>query len=187
VLTAILVPGGGAYTTRGTLFDLADAAFAARNATVERISWEVPRGLLRVGPEPFVRVHVAAALTRLTAPAPAGSTVVVAKSLGSYAAALAAEHHFPAIWLTPVLTDDAVVAAITANSAPALLIGGTADEWWVPDAAKATGKQVLTIPGGDHSLRVPGPLRRYVDVLATVGAAMDEFLDNLPAAADGPV
>jgi hypothetical protein len=185
-MTGILVPGGG-YTTQAPLLDLADAALSDRHCLVEHIAWAVPEGLLQVGPEPFVRAHVSAVLHRLQAASPQRRVVVIAKSLGSYASTLVAERGFPAVWLTPVLTDDSVVAAIAASPAPALLIGGTADRLWIPQAATATGKQVLTIPEGTHSLRVPGPLRRYAEALATVGTAMEEFFDALalPARTSG--
>ncbi|WP_183227593.1 alpha/beta hydrolase [Actinoplanes campanulatus] len=173
MITGILVPGRG-YTTRGTLFDLADGILTARGDEVLEVTWTVPDGLLQIGPEPFVRAHVAAALHRA-----ASAPVLIAKSLGSHAAALAAERGIPAVWLTPVLTDPAVVAAITAGPAPALLIGGTADRLWVAEAARATGKPCLEIPGADHSLRVPGPVRAYTDVLGTVGTAIEDFLEAL--------
>jgi hypothetical protein len=178
MMTGILVPGGG-YPTQAPLLDLADAALSERRCTVEQLAWAVPEGLLQIGPEPFVRAHVTAALHRVQEAGPQRSVVVIAKSLGSYAATLVAERGLPAVWLTPVLTDDSVVESIAASPAPALLIGGTADQLWVPDAAEATGKQTLTIPDGSHSLRVPGPLRRYAEVLAIVGTAMEEFLDAL--------
>jgi hypothetical protein len=57
-------------------------------------------------------------------------TLVVAKSLGSYAAAQASGRSYPAIWLTPVLTDGHVAGALRTYSAPSLLIGGTADPLW---------------------------------------------------------
>ncbi|MBO3738688.1 alpha/beta hydrolase [Actinoplanes flavus] len=174
MITGILVPGRG-YTTQGPLFDLADGILTARGDDVVEVSWTVPDGLLQVGPEPFVRAHVAAALHR----AAAGTPVLIAKSLGSHAAALAAERGIPAVWLTPVLTDPAVVAAIAAGPAPALLIGGTADRVWLPEAARATGKPCLEIPGADHNLRVPGPVRAYTDVLGTVGTAIEDFLETL--------
>jgi hypothetical protein len=153
---------------------------------VEHVAWAVPEGLLQIGPEPFVRAHLAAALHRLREAGPQRSVVVIAKSLGSYAATLVSERGLPAVWLTPVLTDDSVVESIAASPAPALLIGGTADPLWVPEAADATGKQTLTIPDGSHSLRVPGPLRRYAEVLAMVGTAMEEFLDALMPVRNAP-
>jgi pimeloyl-ACP methyl ester carboxylesterase len=78
-----------------------------------------------------------------------------------------------------------VAAAIGANPAPSLLVGGTDDRLWVPDAARASGKQVLEIPGADHWLRVPGPVRHYAEVLGMVGTAMEEFLDALAGDAGG--
>ena len=57
----------------------------------------------------------------------AGPVLVVGKSLGTYGARLAAERSYPAIWLTPVLTEPALVDAIRANPARQLLVGGTDD------------------------------------------------------------
>ena len=53
--------------------------------------------------------------------------VLIGKSLGTYAAALAAERGLPAIWLTPLLTSDWVVDGLRRSTAPFLLVGGTAD------------------------------------------------------------
>ena len=50
-----------------------------------------------------------------------GPVFVVGKSLGTYAARLASERAYPAIWLTPVLTEPVIVDAIRANSARQLL------------------------------------------------------------------
>jgi hypothetical protein len=176
MLAGILVPGGGNYTVQGPLLDLADHALRDRRAPVEAITWSVPYGLVRSGQsEPFVRAHVASAMER----SPSDRPVVIGKSLGSYAAVLAAEAELPAIWLTPLLTESAVVEAITAAGAPTLLIGGTADKFWVPEVAAATRKPVLTVPDGDHNLRVPGRLSNYTDVLGLVGTAIEEFLDAL--------
>ncbi|MEU4689017.1 alpha/beta hydrolase [Actinoplanes sp. NPDC023714] len=178
MLTGILVPGR-AYDTEAPLFDIADFVLTARGHRIERIGWTVPPALLEIGPEPFVRAHVTAALHTARADAPSARPVLIAKSLGSYAAALAAEQRLPAIWLTPLLYEPAVVAAITANPAPQLLVGGTEDFAWKPEQANATGKRLLEIPGADHSLRVPGPVSAYTDVLAEVGAAMERFLGSL--------
>ena len=175
MLAGILVPGGD-YTVQGPLLDLADHALRDRRAPVEAISWRVPYGLIRSGQaELFVRAHVASALER----SPSDRPVIVAKALGSFAAGLAVERELPAIWLTPLLTETAVAAAITASTAPTLLIGGTGDKFWVPEVAAATGKPVLAVPDGDHNLRVPGRLSNYTDVLGLIGTAIEEFLDAL--------
>ncbi|MGL4176812.1 MAG: hypothetical protein ACRCSN_12130 [Dermatophilaceae bacterium] len=178
MLAGVVVPGRG-YGPQAPLLDLAREALHDVGAAVETVTWAVPRGLLDIGREPFVRAHVEAALHVLAEVAPSGRPVVVAKSLGSYAAALAAERGLPAVWLTPALGDAAVVAAIARNPAPALLVGGTADRHWVPEAAAGTGKSVLTIDGGDHGLRPPGPLRAYTEALGVVGTVIEEFLAHL--------
>jgi hypothetical protein len=175
MLAGIIVPGRG-YSAEGPLLDLARHALRDRGAHTETITWQVPESLYDTDcTDAFVRAHVAAALHRT----PGGRPVIIAKSLGTYAAVFAATLQLPGIYLTPVLTSPAIVGALTGNPAPALLVGGTADRLWLPAPAAATGKAVVTVPDGDHGLRVPGPLRAYTDVLGTVGEAIEEFLDAL--------
>jgi len=179
MIAGVLVPGRE-YTAQAPLLDLARHALADHNARVETVRWLVPDGLFAMdGAEPFVRLHVGAALHRLTEELPGATPVVIAKSLGSYAAGLVAERGLPAVWLTPILTDGRVAGAIGRSTAPALLAGGTADTSWLPDVAAATGKTVVTVDGGDHGLRPPGPLRAYADALGTVGTAIEDFLRAL--------
>ncbi|MDQ1646180.1 MAG: hypothetical protein QOJ50_2364 [Cryptosporangiaceae bacterium] len=170
----ILVPGRD-YSTDGTLFDLAAFCFAARGRATEHVTWTVPDGLPGASHEPFVRAHTEAALARAETHS-SGSPFVVAKSLGSYSAALVAERGLPAIWLTPVLTEPSIVAAIAASPAPALLIGGTRDRLWSGDLATSTGKQVLSIPAADHGLEPDGPIAAYTSILTDVAQAIDTFL-----------
>ncbi|WP_067502782.1 alpha/beta hydrolase [Actinoplanes sp. TFC3] len=178
MISGILIPGGTG--TIGTLLDLAWETLADRTAHVEAITWDAPRDILDGDPEPFVRAHVEQALAAAQDVAPPARPVLIGKSLGSYAAALAADRSLPAIWITPLLTRPGVVAAITRNPAPQLLIGGTADRrWWDEEAARSTGQQVLSIAEGTHSLRVPGPIRKFTDVLGTAGTAIEEFLDAM--------
>jgi predicted alpha/beta-hydrolase family hydrolase len=175
MLAGILVPGAS-DTAQGPLLHLAGHALHDRRAPVEPVAWSVPPGLMRSGQaEPFVRAHVASAMER----SPSDRPVIIGKSLGSYASFLAAEAQLPAIWLTPLLSDAGVAEAITAGTAPTLLIGGTADKYWIPEVAAATAKPVLAIPDGDHDLRVPGRLANYTDVLGLVATAIEEFLDAL--------
>jgi hypothetical protein len=134
---------------------------------------------LDIGPEPFVRAYVAAALHRLSVAARTATPVIIAKSLGTYAAALAAERKVPAIWLTPLRHIESIAEAITRNPAPALLVGGTRDRSWLPHVAEATGKTLVTIEGGSHGLRPPGPLRAYTDALGAIGTAMEIFLSEI--------
>lgn len=178
MIAGVIVPGLG-YGPQAPLLDLAGEALADLDAAVETVTWTVPDGLLDIGPEPFVRSHVLAALHRLAKAAPGTQPVIIAKSLGTHAAGLAAERQLPAIWLTPLLYDAAITDAITRNPAPALLVGGTRDRSWIPDAAARTSKSVVTIDDADHGLRPPGPLRAYANALGTVGTAMEEFLSQL--------
>ncbi|WP_027660736.1 alpha/beta fold hydrolase [Salinispora fenicalii] len=178
MIAGVIVPGHG-YGPQAPLLNLANEALTDLDAIIEIITWTVPNGLLDIGPEPFVRAHVSAALHRLADAAPGIQPVIIAKSLGTHAAGLAAERQLPAIWLTPLLDDNAVAEAITRNPAPALLVGGTRDRTWVPDAAVRTGKKVLTIEGANHGLRPHGPLRAYTDALAAVGTELERFLSQL--------
>ncbi|WP_306210800.1 alpha/beta hydrolase [Actinoplanes sp. RD1] len=180
MINGILIPGGTGRI--GTVLDLAWETLADRTAHVEDITWETPRGLLDddAAAALFVRKHVEEALDRALDVAPRAKPVLIAKSLGTYAAGLALERSLPAVWLTPLLTRPVIAEAITRNPAPQLLIGGTADKrWWDPEAARATGKQLLVVEDGTHSLRVPGPIRRYTDVLGDVGTAIEQFLDSV--------
>ncbi len=177
MIGAVIVPGRD-YGPQAPLLDLAGYALADLGAAVRTVTWTVPDGMLDIGPEPFVRAHVAAALHRLAEEAPAARPVIVAKSLGTFAAALAAERALPAVWLTPLLHEHAVAAAIGRNPAPALLVGGTGDPSWIPAVAAGTGKTVHTVDGADHALRPPGPLRAFTDALGGVATAMTEFLSR---------
>jgi pimeloyl-ACP methyl ester carboxylesterase len=140
---------------------------------VHRHSWSPGR------PDPFeppiedwVRADVTPLLDRL-----GGTPMLIGKSLGTNAAALAAERALPAVWLTPVLTLPWVSAAMGRATAPFLLVGGTADPYWDPAAARRLSPHVLEVDGADHGMVVPGPVSASVAVLAQVVEAMDEFFD----------
>jgi hypothetical protein len=178
MIAGVIAPGRF-YGPHAPLLYLAGEALADRSAAVETINWTVPAGLLDIGPEPFVRAHVAAALHRLSETAGTATPVIIAKSLGTYAAALAAERELPAIWLTPLLHVEPIAEAITRNPAPALLVGGTRDPSWLPHVAQATGKTLVTIDGADHGLRPTGPLQAYADALGIIGTAMEVFLSGI--------
>lgn len=108
----------------------------------------------------------------------AGDVLVVGKSLGTLGSQLAAERSYPAIWLTPVLTEPAVVDAIRANGARQLLVGGTADRLWDADVAAslaADGCDVLQLDGIDHGLKHPDPVRT-AEVLLEITREMARFV-----------
>jgi len=115
----------------------------------------------------WVRARAEAAFAAAGAPA---TVLVLAKSLSTRAAALAAERSWPAIWLTPLLDDEESVAALRARRAPALLVGGTADPTWDGDLARELSDDVLELPGADHSVGAGGDPRV---LLANLGAVVE--------------
>ena len=194
---AVVVPGGN-YTADGPLLSYAAQAARRRGAHVHRITWSPPsrRGPAdasgpTAGPagdedehdrwaayRDWVTGQVADALDQVTAATGATAPVLLAKSLGSLAAPLAARCGLPAVWFTPLLTDPATVAALRQASAPCLLAGGTADTFWDGPAARAVTRHVLETGGADHSLLVPGPLAASAAILGQVTTAVERFLDQ---------
>jgi hypothetical protein len=96
--------------------------------------------------------------------------LVVGKSMGTRAAADAAEHAWPAIWLTPLLEDAGSVSLLRRRAAPALLIGGTADPMWNGRIAREITDDVLELEGADHGLAKPEHARQIVDAVAAFAA-----------------
>ncbi|MBO0867332.1 MAG: alpha/beta hydrolase [Micromonosporaceae bacterium] len=146
-----------------------------RGATVHRHTWTQPMAV-PLGPkvEGWVRGEATPVLDAI-----GGTPLLIGKSLGTAAAALAAERDLPAVWLTPLLSQAWVVDALRRATAPFLLVGGTADELWDTAAARQLGPHVLEVDGADHGMNVPGPLAESVAVLGRVVVAVEEFLDTI--------
>lgn len=119
--------------------------------------------------------QAAAALAELKAERP----LLVGKSLGTFAAELAAERRLPGIWFTPLLHEERVVDALERAQAPALLVGGTRDEAY--DAAKAERLPVeaLTVVGADHGLDFDD-VWETVELQRRVLERVDAFVRGLP-------
>ena len=124
-------------------------------------------------------------MSRSRKPSGRGRVLLVAKSLGTYAAPLAAERGYDAVWLTPLLQLPSLAEAFAANPARQLLVGGTADDIaWDAAVARdlaARGCDVLEVPGADHALMVPGDVVRGVEVHVEVVRAVDSFLGGSAA------
>jgi pimeloyl-ACP methyl ester carboxylesterase len=116
------------------------------------------------------------ATAALSAAGRAERTLVVAKSVSTRASAFAAERGFPAVWLTPLLDDDASVEGLRRRTAPALLVGGTADPSWDGAVARELSGDVLELEGADHGLGRAGddPLDT-LENLKRVVQAVTEF------------
>jgi hypothetical protein len=167
---ALLLPGGST-TVQAPLLAYPALAMARRGVEVRPIAWQRPAWESDDQMISWVRGESAGLLADSRA-------LLVGKSLGSFAAELAAERALPAVWLTPLLRFPRVVAAIGAATVPPLLVGGGADELWDGAAARRLSPYVLEIPDADHALYVPGRASASVAVLGRVVDAMEEYLDR---------
>jgi predicted alpha/beta-hydrolase family hydrolase len=171
---ALVVPGRE-YGPQAPLLAYAAAAAAARGADIRTVHWRPPPELIRGrSASSWVRSHVAPLLNALPS-----APLIVGKSLGTYAAPLIAERSLSAVWLTPLLNDQLIVAALQAATAPMLLIGGTADETWDGTLARKLSPHVLEVDDADHGLYVRGPLAASAAVLGLVATAVERFLDDV--------
>jgi pimeloyl-ACP methyl ester carboxylesterase len=98
--------------------------------------------------------------------------LIVGKSMGTIAAADAAEHEWPGIWLTPLLHDDESIVILRRRTAPALLIGGTADPMWNGRIAREITDDVLELEGADHGLAKIEHAQQIVDGVAAFAVAL---------------
>jgi pimeloyl-ACP methyl ester carboxylesterase len=165
----VIVPGAR-YPTRAPLLWFAREAAAARGFGVLEVLDEPA-----AGEDPFAWVRDRAQRALDHQPAP--TTILIGKSLASDVADLAAERELPAIWLTPLLDRRSVLASLARATRPALLVGGTADPTWRPDALSSNALlQVHEITGVDHSLQWPGEPAESLKVLRGVVRRVDRFL-----------
>lgn len=176
---AVVVPGMG-YGPQAPLLMYAGEAAEARGARVQYISWTPPADLPHLDPTArcqWVLEQVTPVVDQVAEGSRSGS-LLIAKSLGTNSAALAADSGLPAIWLTPLLNSHCVVDALRRATAPFLLVGGTADKSWDGRLARDLSRHVLEIDEADHGLFVPGPLARSAAVLGQVVTAVEQFLDE---------
>jgi hypothetical protein len=173
MVDALVVPGGMFGPAAGMLMYVGDVA-EGRGARVHRHVWsQQPRSELDaqlvdwVGNE--IRGHVEAV----------GRPLLIGKSLGTLGAAVAARWSLPAVWLTPLLSVPWAAAALGRASAPFLLVGGTADDFWDGELARRLTSHVLEVEGADHGMRVPGPVSESIAVLGRMVTAVEEFLDAI--------
>ena len=98
-----------------------------------------------------------------------GEVVVIAKSLTTRAAGLVGERALRAVWLTPLLNDPESVELLRRRTAPALLVGGTADPIWDGGLARRElSDDVLELDGADHGLARVADLQPVVDAVASL-------------------
>jgi len=171
---AVVVPGGRFGPAAGMLMYAGDVA-ERRGATVHRHSWsQAPADPFEPPIEGWVHNEIAPLLDTV-----GGTPMLIAKSLGTNAAALAAERSLPAVWLTPLLTVPWVAGALARATAPFLLVGGTADRLWDSALAARLSPHVLEIENADHGMAVPGPLTESIAVLSRIVTAIEQFFDTV--------
>lgn len=105
--------------------------------------------------------------------------LVVGKSLGSLAAPAVVDRALPAVWLTPLLRDELVRAALSSTLEPALVLGGTGDGAWDGDFARTTRCEVHEVKHADHSLEVPGSVRDTLKVHERAVRRIADFVAGL--------
>jgi hypothetical protein len=170
---AVLLPGMR-YSTQAPLLWFARSVALARGWSALEVLDSLPEG-----DEPFAWARDRARRA-LDAVADASEVVAVGKSLASGAAGIVADRLLPAVWLTPLLNERRVVDDVGRAARPALLVGGSADDAWVPDAVPDHGLlEVVHLDGLDHSLERPGDPMASLDALRVVTGRVDRFLAAL--------
>lgn len=146
-------------------------AVAERSAAdVTRITWTPPRDRPLDELASWVGDQVTPVVDGLAKP------LLIGKSLGSFAAPVAADRELPAVWLTPLLTEPQCVEGLRRSSAPFVLVGGTADEFWDGSLARELTPHVVEVENADHGMLVPGPMSASTDVLGRIVRAVEEFV-----------
>ena len=175
-MTDIVVLPGGRFGPAAGLLAYSAAVPERRGGTVIRHEWIPPvPDPFQPAAESWVAGEVTSVLDLIE-----GTPLLIGKSLGSTAAAVAADRGLAAVWLTPLLTMPWVVAALSRCAAPFLLVGGTADDLWDGAVARRLSAHVCEVDGADHGMMVPtGPLADSVTALGTVLDAIDTFLDAI--------
>jgi pimeloyl-ACP methyl ester carboxylesterase len=166
----VLLPGIR-YSTQAPLLWFAREAAQAGGWSVVEVTERAP------GDEQPFEWMKGQAQRALAAASGAERVVVVGKSLGSAAAPMVSG---PAVWLTPLLNQTGIAAAIGAATAPTLLIGSTADPTWSEGSVRENeALEVVELDGLDHSLQVSADPLASLDVLRDVTARVASFLERL--------
>jgi hypothetical protein len=171
---AVVLAPGGNYGPDGPLLMFAAVATQRRGASPHPVTWDLEASDV----DAMVCSRVSAAVVELQE-AGTAAPVIVGKSLGSAAAPVAADRGLAAVWFTPLLTVEPVVAGLKRATAPFLLAGGTADDFWDGDVARSLTPHVVEIPGLDHRMFAPGPLKESAAALAEVITVVERFLDDV--------
>lgn len=180
---AVVLPGSG-YTIQGPLLYWSIAILKAGGWHVRAVEW-VSRDLGLDEAQDVVasEVEMAFASAPSTGFAPStGERLVLAKSLGTLALPWARANDVPGVWLTPLLTVPVVADAARERATKHdLLVGGTADTFWTPDAIVGTAASVVELPAANHSLEVPGDGARSRALQKAIFERVERHISQLRA------
>lgn len=170
----VILPGRQ-YTPDRPLLSFATEAALAHGWNVRQVWWNAPeRGTRDLASEmSWVHDELDAAVHGHDGP-----VLLIAKSLGTLAAARAADQRYDAAWLTPLLSEPAVADVLLGYPGNQLSVVGSEDPFYVPSVFDALPGTRLLV-AGDHVLRVPGdPVAMAESHLQFVGS-LDGWLDGL--------
>jgi hypothetical protein len=165
---AVLLPGRN-YPTTMPLLTFAGRVAVQHGWQVRAVSWRAPD----LGTEDMItwvgdQVHDAVDGYE-------GPVTVIGKSLGTCAAAVAADRGYDAIWLTPLLHLPEVVEAMVRHPGRQLLIGGTEDPAWNLQVANSITDAVVQLDGADHGVFTHDAIRS-AELHVEVTRAMNEWI-----------
>ena len=163
----IVLPGSK-YTPDGPMLFFAAQVALMRGWDVRQVWWEVPQFSRDAEEVAWVGSQLDAAVDSY-----AGRVMVVAKSLGTLAAPVAAARGYDAAWLTPLLTEPVLAEPLLSYPGAQFVVIGSSDPYFSQDVLDALPGERLVV-AGDHILRVPG------DVAAMV-ASHDSFVRSFDA------
>lgn len=174
--TALLLPGAR-YPVERPLLSYPRAAIHRRGGMTHDVSWAVPEFRDSEDERAWVVARVRDAVAAAEAATGGVPPLVIAKSIGSLAAPVVRDRQLAAVWLTPIVSDQATVAALRQASRPCLMVGGTGDQFWDGEIARSITPHVLEVPGADHAMLMPGRPAESAAVLEAVVTAVEHFLD----------
>ena len=169
---ALLLPGRAYTVNHPTIYSVAAVA-RDLGWRIEAVEWD---------PDDESDEAVVAQGREALNAVPTGRSVVIGKSLGSLLLLDVAELALRAVWLTPILTREDVRRAAMRRSAPAFLVGGTADDVWHSDAAHTTGHDVMELNGGNHRLELDGDAIGSARRLVSLATRVLTLFTSLPQA-----
>jgi hypothetical protein len=168
---AVLLPGM-VYPTRAPVLWFAREAVLAHG-------WSALEVLGEPGEHPDPIEWQRSAAEAAFAAAESERVLVIGKSLATLLAGHVADLDLPAVWLTPALTESTVGEGLARARRATIVIGGSADDFWRPDAIPQNpALEVIELPGLDHALQVPGDPVRSLGALRQVVDAVGRMVGS---------